>query len=232
MSHIVALGGGGFSMEPDNPLLDQYILALAAKPRPRVCFIGTASGDSQTYIDKFYYAFRRLPCEPTHLALYSPPVGSLRDFVEAQDIFYVGGGSTRNLLVLWREWGLDTLLREAWQAGKALAGISAGAICWFEQGLTDSVATDELHPLTCLGFLPDSCTPHYDGEPNRRPMFHRYIADGRLQDGYAADDSAALHFVGRELAECVCSRPTARVYRVARGADGVVETPLPTRYLN
>jgi peptidase E len=148
-----------------------------------------------------------MACAPTQLSLFKPPTADLRAFVQEQDIFYVGGGSTRNLLVLWREWGLDTMLREAWEKGAVLAGISAGSLCWFESGVSDSVVPGDFALLHCLGFLPGSNCPHYDGEPERRPVYHRLLAAGLLADGYAADDGVALHFVGDRLERVVSSRP-------------------------
>src|SRR5579872_6107841 len=136
---IVAMGGGGFSMEPDNPLLDRYVLNLAAASRPRICFVPTASGDADGYIVNFYAAMARLECRPCHLSLFRPPTADLQSFVLDQDIIYVGGGNTKSLLALWREWRLDVIFREAWGRGIVLAGISAGSICWFEQGGTDSI---------------------------------------------------------------------------------------------
>jgi peptidase E len=227
---IVALGGGGFSMEPENLLLDRYVLGLSPAARPKVCFVGTASGDSQDFIDRFYAAYNTLPCEPTHLALYRAPTADLASFVLAQDIVYVGGGNTKNLLALWREWGLDRVMRAAWRRGIILAGISAGSICWFDYGTTDSIPGD-LTVLPCLGFLPGSNCPHYDGEAARRPSFHRFIAAGDMPGGYAADDGVALHYTGETLTRIVSSRPQARAYRVERGADGVTETPLTPDYL-
>ena len=138
-TQILAMGGGGFAMEPKNLKLDRYLLSLSKKKNPKVCFIGTASGDAEGYIQKFYKSFSNLACEPGHLSLFKPPPGSLRDFVLNQDILYVGGGNTRNLLVLWKEWGLDKILKEARLKGIILSGVSAGSICWFEEGLTDSV---------------------------------------------------------------------------------------------
>ena len=229
---IVAMGGGGFSMEPDNLALDRYVLGLADRPRPRVCFLPTASGDAADYVNRFHATFGSLPCEPSHLALFEPHTPDLRSFLLAQDVIYVGGGSTRNLLVLWREWGLDAILREAWRAGVVLAGISAGAICWFEESVSDSVVPGSLASLRCLGFLPGSACPHYDGEPERRGAYHRLLAAGLVADGYAADDGAALHFVGDRLARVVASRPDARAYRVERRGDGVEETPIASVYLN
>jgi dipeptidase E len=230
-AQIIAMGGGGFSMEPENLSLDRFVLAATCVDKPKVCFVGTASGDAQSYIDRFYDSFGTLPCIPTHLSLFKPPIGDLRSFVLGQDAIYVGGGSTRNLMVLWREWRLDAILREAWQRGVVMAGISAGSLCWFAEGVSDSVKTDELHPIACLGFVPGSNCPHYDGEPGRRPAYHRLILEGSLGAGYAADDGAALHFIGTELAEAVSSRAAAKAYRVARKDGRVEEIPLETRWL-
>ncbi len=224
--HIVAMGGGGFS--DGDTLLDDFVLGLAGRERPRVCFVATASGDSDFYTVRFYRAFRGR-AEPSHLPLFATPPPDVRAVLRDQDVIYVGGGSTANMLAVWRVHGLEALLREAWEAGTVLAGISAGAICWFEAGVTDSFG-----PLAalegCLGFLEGSFCPHYDGEADRRPAYHRLVAGG-LPPGYAADDGAALHFAGTELAEVVAAREGARSFRVERAEDGVVETPLAVRFL-
>lgn len=224
------MGGGGFSMEPGNPLLDDYVLARARRRRPRICFLGGASGDAASYVEKFYDAFSRRPCQPTHLNLFRTPPPDVERIVADQDVFYVGGGSTRNLLVLWREWGLDRQLRRAWTGGALLCGVSAGSLCWFESGVSDSFAA-ELRPVRGLGLLRGSNCPHYDGEPARRPAYGAMVGGGELPAGYAADDGAALHFVGRRLRRVVTSRPAAHAYRVSRRAGGVVERELPSEYL-
>ncbi|HEY8291441.1 MAG TPA: peptidase E, partial [Thermomicrobiales bacterium] len=136
---IVAIGGAGLSLEPDDLRLEKYILGLTDTPSPKICYIGTASGDAQLGIDRFYNACTRLTCRPTHLALYKPSTNNLAGLLLDQDIIYVGGGSTRNLLALWREWGLDAIMRDAYERGIILAGVSAGSICWFGQGTTDSL---------------------------------------------------------------------------------------------
>lgn len=229
--HIIAMGGGGFSMEPDNLLLDRYVLAQTGKECPKVCFVPTASGDAQSYIDNFYASFNELPCEPSHLSLFKPEWEDLEAYVLAQDVIYVGGGNTRNLITLWREWGLDKILRKAWENGVVMAGISAGSLCWFEEGVTDSLPY-ELSALKCLGFLQGSNCPHYDGEFNRRPSYHQLLASGQLtQDGIACDDGAALHYVGTELKAVVSSRPNAKAYTVRKTADGIVEEALEITYL-
>jgi dipeptidase E len=234
--HVVALGGGGFSMEPENPLLDAFVLSLSQRQPARVCFLPTASADSATYIAKFYRAFAG-QCIATDLTLFDSPAlprrparsNDLARFVREQDIFYVGGGSTANLLAVWRAHRLDVLLRQAWRRGAVLSGISAGMLCWFEGGLTDSFGgLQELGDG--LGLIKGTACPHYDGEPERRAAYRELIAKG-APAGYAADDGAALHFVGRRLHEVVSSRPEARAYRVQARAGQVVEKALPVRFL-
>lgn len=234
--HIVALGGGGFLMEPDNPLLDDYVLGLARRHPARVCFVPTASGDAPPNIARFYRAFSGR-CIATDLTLFGSPVlprhpattKDLARFVAEQDVFYVGGGNTANLLALWRTHGLDRLLREACDAGAVLSGVSAGMICWFQASVTDSFGG--LAPLNDgLGFLPGSACPHYDGEPERKPTYHRLIADG-FPAGYAADDGAALHFTGAKLVGAVSSRPHAHAYHVELRDGKVVEERLAVKFL-
>lgn len=225
---IIAMGGGGFSMEPENPALDRYVLGQSGKENPVVCFVPTATGDSLDYTKRFYDAYSKLPCQPRHLSLFKPPV-DLAAFVEECDVIYVGGGNTRNMLAIWREWGFDKLVRAAWERGTVLCGLSAGAICWFEQGHTDSAGP--YAPMQCLGFLAGSCTPHYDGEPGRRPSVHEYLTSGKLISGYALDDGAALHFRGRELVAAVASRPRAQAYRVRAEQGEIIEERLEMRRL-
>jgi peptidase E len=227
------MGGGGFSMEPDNPLLDEFVLSLARSPRPRVCFLPTASGDADNYTMRFYQAFAALDCRPSDLRLFDRNVLDLESFVLAQDVIYVGGGNTANLLAVWRTHGIDRLLRRAWEEGVVLCGLSAGMNCWFTQSVTDSFGISRLAPLhDGLGLLPGSCCPHYDGQAQRRPTFHRLISAGELTDGWAADDGAALVFDGETLSEVVASRPEASGYRVSKATDSQVgEQRIPARYL-
>ena len=223
--HIVTLGGGGFSDDPDDPRLDAYILGLARRERPRVCFPGTASGDAPTYTRKFFHNMaRHHDAEPAELLLFERDVADLRGFVLHQDVLYVGGGNTANLLAVWRVHGLDAILREALDAGAVLCGISAGMNCWFDASSTDSFGP-ELAPLhDGLGFVAGSACPHYDAEPKRRPHY-RALIDGGFPPGFAADEGAALHFTAAgELVECVASRPGARAYRVEPGSEVALET--------
>jgi peptidase E len=223
-THIVAMGGGGFSMEPDNPALDVFTLDRARRANPTVCFLATASGDADSYINSFYTAFRRLPCRPTHVPLFAR-TPDLDTVLLEQDVIYVGGGNTKSMLAVWREWEIPALLRRAWESGTVLAGISAGAICWFETGVTDSWGSG-LYPLPCLGFLSGACCPHYDGEAERRLALHRLVEAGTIASALALDDGAAAHFVNGRLANIVSSRPHARAYRVERVNRLVVETVL------
>ncbi|NUM45848.1 MAG: peptidase E [Anaerolineales bacterium] len=225
---IIALGGGGFSME-ENPALDLYILAQTGVPNPKVCFVPTASGDAPTYIANFYAAFVKHPCRPSHLPFFSR-TPDLRATLLDQDVIYVGGGNTKSMLAVWQGWGMIEVLREAWARGIVLVGVSAGAICWFEQGITDSVG-GRLSMMACMGFLPGSCCPHYDGEPERRPAFYEFLGNGQAQPGLAVDDGAAVHFIGSSLHRVVASRPLARAYQMTYENGAPVETPLPAEYL-
>jgi dipeptidase E len=219
---ILAMGGGGFSMEPENPALDDYVLSLTHAPEPRVCLLPTASGDGEGQIRQFHATFGARACEPTHIALFRlgrRPV-PLRETLLRQHIVYVGGGSMLGLLAVWRALGLDTILRECWEAGVILAGLSAGAMCWFEWGISTSLG----HPAPArgLGLLKGTLSVHADGEPARLPVLRRAVAGGALPPGWAADDGVGLLFRGAELAEVVSSRPRARALRVQRGGETVL----------
>ncbi|OWY69079.1 peptidase E [cyanobacterium TDX16] len=227
---IFAMGGGGFSMEPENLLLDRYILGLSKKEKPKVCFLPSASGDSDKYIVRFYSIYINLPCQPSHLSLFQLPTADLKSFILNQDIIYVGGGNTKSLIALWREWGLDKILQAAWENGVILAGLSAGSICWFEQGVTDSIPR-QLTVLQCLGLLKGSNCPHYDSEPERRPVYHRLLSQGLIKPGYAADDGVGLHFVDNKLEKIVSSRPLAKAYQLDKLDGTVTETVLEPIYL-
>lgn len=229
--HIVALGGGGFSDEGLPTRLDDFILSLARNRRPRICFLPTASGDSETYPIKFYRAFTLRDCQPSDLALFRRTVADLRAFLLDQDVIYVGGGNTANMLAIWRVHGVDAILREAWEAGVVLAGISAGATCWFEAAVTDSFGLPPTGLRDGLGLLPGSACPHYNSEDQRRPAYHELVLGG-FPGGYAADDGVGLHFVGRELAEVVSEVEGPSAYTVKLEGATVVERPLMPRSLS
>jgi peptidase E len=231
--HVVAMGGGGFSMEADNPRLDDFVLGLSGAARPTVCFLPTAAGDDPRFVGMFHRAFRGRAAT-TAAITFSRADRPVAQLLAEADVIYVPGGNTVNALAVWRAQGLDRCLREAWERGAVLAGLSAGAICWFEAGVTDARALEPgLSPLTeALGFLAGSICPHADTEEARRPTFHDLVGRGVIPDGLALDDFAAVHFVGTELAEAVTSRDGPTVARVERdGTDGVRVTPVPTRTL-
>lgn len=229
---IVAMGGGGFSMEADNLALDRWLLSLCDSKRPKVCFVPTASGDADGYIRKFYALFSRLCCEPTHLSLFRRERDELGAFLRNQDIIYVGGGNTANMLSVWRTHGVDELLRDAWSRGVILAGLSAGSLCWFEAGVTDSLGTTLAPLYDGLGLISGSHCPHYDGEENRRPAYREMVKSGELPDGIAADDGVALYYEGEALTEVVTSRPGAAAWQLRRGERGVEEERIEARTLN
>ncbi|HET9675956.1 MAG TPA: peptidase E [Solirubrobacterales bacterium] len=227
---IVAFGGGGFSMESGNPLLDDYVLGLTRAERPRVCFLPTASGDADHYIVRFYRAFSAHRCEPSHISLFRREQGpsDLRRHLLSQDLIYVGGGSVVSLLGVWRAHGIDSMLREAWESGVILCGLSAGSLCWFEEAVTGFHG--EPKRLRGLGLLPFSNCVHYERGGKRRESYHRFLSEG-MRGGYAAEDGAALHFVGEELSRVVASRPEARGYRLDVAERRVVEMRIATTYL-
>jgi len=220
--HIVAIGGDG--LLADDRMFEHYVFELTGKPEPRLLYVPTATGDCTESLEA---AAERFP-DATALRLFWRNEDRVdpREVILEHDVILVGGGNTANMLAVWRVHGVDAALREAWARGIVLAGASAGMICWFECSVTDSFgAAAALHDG--LGFLPGSACPHYDGEPERRPTYTRLVQHEGFPAGYAADDGAALHFVGTELAECVAARPGPSVYWV--GPDG--EVPLPTRVL-
>src|SRR3569833_2033864 len=179
---IVATGGGGFVTSLDYLLLERHILSLARRPNPRVCYIATASGDGDAYVLRFYRAFTKLNCRPTDLPLFMREVRDLESFLLSQDVIYVAGGNTANLLAIWRVHGVDEILRRARDEGIVRCGRAAGRNCWFEQSVTDSFDRENLDGLDDgLGLLPGSCCPHYDGEPMRRPVYTRLGNEGALK---------------------------------------------------
>ena len=229
---IVAFGGGGFSMEWGNPLLDDHVLALAGVACPKVCFLPTASGDADHYVVRFYRAFGAPRCEPSHISLFrrETGVGDPRAHLLEQDVIYVGGGSLVSLMGTWRAHGLDTALYEAWRAGVVLCGGSAGSLCWFSDAVS-SFHEGPARRLEGLGFLPWSNAVHYGEEPGRRSAYLKAVSDG-MAPGYGVGDAAALHFVGTDLHEVVSSRPEAGASYVCVDESGTAsERALPVRYL-
>lgn len=234
ISQIVALGGGGFSMERENPLLDDYVLSLARRERPRVCFLPTASGDADHYVVRFYRRFSA-SCEASHVSLFRRDQGTggveedLARHLLAQDVVYVGGGNVVSMLGTWRAHGLDAVLARAWRQGIVLCGPSAGSLCWFREAL--SAFHGASRRVRGLGLLPYSNCVHYDAEPARRAEYRRFVGEG-MRAGFAAEDGVGLHFRGTRLERAVSSRRGASAFRVeADPAGGVREVALEVHYL-
>ncbi|MCL7367832.1 Type 1 glutamine amidotransferase-like domain-containing protein [Streptomyces ardesiacus] len=229
----LALLGGGFSDDEDG-LLDDWLLDHVRVPRPKVCFVPTASGDAPAYAERFLDAFRPRPCEPGVLSLFRRELDddALRTFLLSQDVIYVGGGSTVNLLAVWRAHGVDRLLREAFARGTLLCGISAGANCWAEGSHTDSFGP--LTPLADgLGLLPGSVCPHYGSEPGRGSSYREAVAERALPSGWALEDGVGAFFTDGRLTDAVTRTPEARLYRVEPDGDGEVkEQTVPCRLLS
>jgi dipeptidase E len=213
--HIVGLGGGGETDE-QTALLWDYVVGVTGKERPRILFVPTASADDAEYTVYFYERFAQR-AEASHLNVFPWPPQNLRELVLSQDAINVSGGNTANMLAIWKVHGIDELLREAWEKGVVLFGASAGMICWFEAGVTDSFGP-QLDGMDCLGFLPGSACPHYDGEERRRPRYRELVDSGFLE-GIAAEDGVALHYVDTELAEIVTCRPGKTAFRVTRDGE-------------
>jgi aminopeptidase N len=190
--HIIAIGGGGFGRNPRHNKIEKYILEQTGKVTPNILFLPTASAEDKNYIVNFYACFSRLNCEPNHITLFER-TPRLEGIINKADVIYVGGGNTKSMLAVWKGWKIDQLLLKAYNKGKILCGVSAGAICWFEQGITDSWMSN-LNVMGCLGFLPGMCCPHYQEELDRRPSVHEFIKKEESMPGYAIDDGAAVHF--------------------------------------
>ena len=192
VGQIIAIGGGGFGRNPNQNLIEKYILNQSKSDKPNICFIPTASAEDESYIVNYYTLFSKLPCNPVHINLFkrTPRLDSI---INKQDIIYIGGGNTKSMLAVWKEWKLDKLLKKAYLKGKIFAGVSAGSICWFEKGITDSWASN-LNLIECLGIIPGNSCPHYDSEKDRRPSLHDLIHKNKINNCYASEDGSALHF--------------------------------------
>lgn len=203
----------------------RYLTGLTGKPRPRVAFVPTATGDADSTVLNFYAVYAPL-AEITLVRFFQRTARDLRAVALEQDLIYVGGGNTKSMLAVWREYGFDNVLADAYEKGIVLCGTSAGSICWFEEGVTDSFA-DVLTPLKCLGFLTGSNCPHYDSELARRPSYHQLVRDKLIGPGIAADDGVALHFTDGRLERVLSATASAEAYRIELDGSNVKETVLP-----
>ena len=245
---MLAVGGGMLMPRDTAPLQVRYAMDLTGRPRPKLCVLNTAVGDAAESYLRFYDRLAETNAQVRHLALFPMPnVADPEDLLMSQDVLFVGGGSVANMVAVWRVHGIDEILRKAWQAGIVLAGSSAGGICWFEGGTTDSFGIKLRAFTDGLAMLPGSFCPHYDSEGERRPLYRRLVADGTLPGGIACDDGTGAHYTDETLAEIVADRPASHAYRVepsgGEWGDGesphaeeestgqAAETPLPVRFL-
>ena len=219
--NIIAIGGGGFGGSPGQGIIEQYILNQTRKKRPKICFIPTATGDNEAYKVNFYSTFTKLNCEPTHLDFFKR-TPDLKKLILNQDVIFVGGGNTKSMLAVWNEWKLDKILKEAYRNGIVMSGVSAGAICWFQNGITDSWAS-ELKIMPCLNFVRGTCCPHYDEEPERKPFVKNLLDRKKVKKIYAVDGGVALHIKNEENFKSVVFRKTKSSYAVSLERKNLIE---------
>jgi dipeptidase E len=224
---IVAIGGALSKSQTAGPALFDYVFGLTGKKRPKVLFINTATGDKETTAAWSFRAVSKLGCQPSELTFFerTPLPEVMRELILSQDVILVGGGNTKSMLAVWQAYGLPALLREAWEQGIVLAGSSAGAICWFEECLTDSYA-EKYTALECLGFLPGSCCPHFDERTARRKTYHRLVEQGKLLPGIAIDEQVAVHFIGDTVHQVISTNKKAGAYQVNLRAGKAVQKGL------
>ena len=222
--NIIAIGGGGFGRNPNKPVIEDYIVNLSSSDKPNVTFFPTASAEDSSYIVNFYTAFSKLNCNAQHISLFKK-TPDLKSIIEGSDIIYIGGGNTKSMLAVFREWDLDKMLIDAYKKGKILAGVSAGAICWFNQGITDSWAHG-LQVLDCMDILDGVCCPHYDGEANRSPSVERFLKNKDIEHCLCIEDGAAVHYQNETLKTAVSFYKDKNAYNV-KYDNRLIEEPLP-----
>jgi peptidase E len=227
--HLFTIGDNGFYQDRKTTALYEEILRTPGVANPRVCLIPTASGDADFIIEAFQEVFGGLGAQTSVLSLFRGDRADIAGLLSEQQVIYVSGGNTRNMLVLWKEWGVDQMLRSAYERGVVLAGGSAGSLCWYESGVTDSIP-GKLSAIKCLGWLEGSHCPHYD-EPGRRPAYLEQIARRELSGGYAAQNGVALHFVDEQFREGLSAHSGKMAFRVGLSDHEVSETPVSVRYL-
>ena len=223
IKQIIAIGGGGFGRNPGEGIIEKYIVNQSEKEKPNICFIPTATGDNEGYKVNFYSTFSKLNCSPTHLDFFKR-TPNLKELCLSQDIIFVGGGNTKSMLAVWKDWGLVNILKKAYEKGTIMCGVSAGAICWFEYGITDSWE-DELKIINCLGFVPGCCCPHYDEEPEREPSLRKFLNEGTLEDCFAIDGGCALHINDGVEKKAIAFAKNKNAYLVKKNDEVILESP-------
>ncbi len=221
--HIVAIGGGGFGRNNSSYLIEKYILNLSAKTTPKICFLPTATGDDDTYIARFYSIFTKLNCSPSHIEFFKRTI-DIRNQIMDQDVIFVGGGNTKSMLAIWKEWDMDNLLNDAYNEGIIMSGVSAGAICWFTNGITDSW-DNELNLLPCLDFISGTCCPHYDEEPSRIPYVKKVILERKIANCISIEGGSAMHFIDGEPIKNISFKNNKNTYNVFLEGSDIIEKP-------
>ena len=221
--HIIAIGGGGFGRNNSSNLIEEYLLNLTGKDCPKICFLPTATGDNDNYIVRFYSVFTKFNCIPSHIEFFNR-TGDIHNHIMKQDVVFVGGGNTKSMLAIWKEWGMSKLLYDAYNQGVIMSGVSAGAICWFTNGITDSW-DNELRILPCLDFIRDTCCPHYDEEPSRIPYVKKILLEQKVTNVISIEGGSAIHFIDGIPFKNVSFYNNKNTYNVYLDNNDVVEKP-------
>tara|TARA_B100000900_G_scaffold374547_1_gene355920 strand:+ start:89 stop:784 length:696 start_codon:yes stop_codon:yes gene_type:complete len=222
---IIAIGGGGFGRNPGIGVIEKYILNQSNKEIPNICFIPTATGDDESYKVSYYSTLTKLNCNPTHLDFFKR-TPNLEKLIQKQDVIFVGGGNTKSMLAVWRDWGLDLILKEAYESGTIMSGVSAGAICWFEKGITDSWS-NKLNLLDCLSFTEGTCCPHYDEEADRKPALSEFIMNENIDECFAIEGGCALHIKNDVVYKAVSFKQDKNSLVVKKENNKITENILP-----
>tara|TARA_B100001057_G_scaffold145471_1_gene145444 strand:+ start:1834 stop:2529 length:696 start_codon:yes stop_codon:yes gene_type:complete len=222
---IIAIGGGGFGRNPGIGIIEKYILEQSKKEMPNICFIPTATGDDESYKVSYYATLTKLNCNPTHLDFFKR-TPNLEKIIMKNDIIFVGGGNTKSMLAVWRDWGLDIILKEAYESGVIMSGVSAGAICWFQKGITDSWA-NKLNIIDCLSFTKGNCCPHYDEEAERKPSLSNFILNEQINECFAIEGGCALHIKNDAVFKAVSFKEEKNSFLVKKEDEKIIENVLP-----
>ncbi len=223
---IVAIGGGGFGRNNSSYLIENYLLKLTGIETPKICFLPTATGDDDTYIVRFYSIFSRLNCIPSHISFFQRTI-DIHTHIMNQDLVFVGGGNTKSMLAIWNDWGMSELLNNAYNQGIIMSGVSAGAICWFTSGITDSW-DKELKILPCLDFISGACCPHYDEEPTRKPFVKKILHQQKISNCISIEGGAAIHFIDGKPYKNVSFNSNKKTYDVYFDGIDIIESPFET----
>tara|TARA_Y100001968_G_C19409754_1_gene745646 strand:- start:45 stop:737 length:693 start_codon:yes stop_codon:yes gene_type:complete len=219
--HIIAIGGGGFGRKNSSLLIEKYILNITEKDYPRICFLPTATGDNDSYIVRFYSVFTPLNCIPSHIEFFKRTI-DIYDHINKQDIIFVGGGNTKSMLAVWNDWGMNCLLKEAYNNGVIMSGVSAGAICWFTNGITDSWDS-QLQLLPCLDLISGTCCPHYDEEPSRIPYVEKILKERKISNCISIEGGSAIHFINGAPYKNVSFEDNKNSYNVYFENDQIIK---------